>query len=101
MGRTSVRYAAITGAVLVLYSTLATAPKPPVVPPRPSARPSPAPQAPMPGLYSTHARRLVQAYLRLKLLEAREADLDRARKIIERRLRVNAPFGETPPPYAW
>jgi hypothetical protein len=93
------RHAIATGAVLVLCSTLATAPRPPVVPPRPSARPSPAPGAPSYALYSTHARRLVQAYLRLKLLETREADLERARKVIERRLGANALFGETPPPH--
>lgn len=97
---TSVKHALVTGAVLVLCSTLATAPRPPVVPPRPSARPSPAPKAPSYALYSTHARRLVQAYLRLRLLQVREADLDRARKVIERRLGANALFGETPPPYA-
>ncbi len=100
MGWRGVRYAAMTGAVLVLCSTLATTPRAPVVPPRPSARPSPAPRAPGPSLYSTHARRLVQAYLRLKLLEAREADLERARKVIERRLGARALFGETPPPFA-
>ncbi|MEA2664446.1 MAG: hypothetical protein QOI11_1390 [Candidatus Eremiobacteraeota bacterium] len=94
------KHAVVTGAVLVLCSTLATAPRPPVVPPRPSARPSPAPKAPSFSLYSTHARRLVQAYLRLRLLETREADLERARKVIERRLGANALFGETPPPYA-
>ena len=97
---TSVRYAVIAGAVLVLCSTLATVPRHPVVPPRPSARPSPAPEAPSNSLYSTHARRLVQAYLRLKLLQTREADLERVRKVIERRLGANALFGETPPPYA-
>ncbi len=90
------RHAVVTGAVLVLCSTLATVPRPAVVPPRPSARPSPAPKAPSYALYSTHARRLVQAYLRLRLLETREADLERARKVIERRLGANALFGETP-----
>ncbi len=100
MGWASVRYAAVTGAMLVLYcSTLATASATAVVPPRPSARPSPAPKAPRFSLYSTHARRLVQAYLRLKLLEAREADLERVRKVIERRLGPNALLGETPAPY--
>jgi hypothetical protein len=94
------RHALVTGAVLVLCSTLATAPRSAVVPPRPSARPSPAPKAPSYALYSTHARRLVQAYLRLRLLETREADLARARNVIERRLGANALFGETPSPHA-
>lgn len=103
MGTTGVRYAAATGAMLVLFclrcSTPATAGRAPVVTPRPRA--SPSPRALGPALYSTHARRLVQAYLRLKLLEAREAELERVRKVVERRLGVGALFGETPAPRAW
>jgi hypothetical protein len=34
----------------------------------------------------------------MRLLETREADLDRARLVIEHRLGVEALLGETPPP---
>ena len=43
-------------------------------------------------LYSARARRLVMGYLRLKLLELRAADLDRARLVIEGKLGVDALF---------
>ncbi len=43
-------------------------------------------------LYSARARRLVMGYLRLKLLELREADLDRARAVVEGKLGVDALF---------
>ena len=39
----------------------------------------------------------MQSYLRLKLLELREADLERARAVIERRLGPDALL-EPPPP---
>jgi hypothetical protein len=52
------------------------------------------------ALYSRRSRRLVQSYLRLKLLEMREADLERARKVVERKLGIKALLGETPPPDA-
>jgi hypothetical protein len=39
-----------------------------------------------------HARRMLQAYLRLRLLEMRESDLDRARAVIEGRLGVDDLF---------
>jgi hypothetical protein len=41
-------------------------------------------------LYSLRARRMVLGYLRLKLLELREADLDRARAVIEGKLGIDA-----------
>jgi hypothetical protein len=50
------------------------------------------------SLYARRSRRLVQAYLRLKLLEMREADLERARTVIERRLGIGSLLRETPPP---
>jgi hypothetical protein len=42
-------------------------------------------------------RRSAQTYLRLKLLELREADLERARLVIEGKLGIDALL-ETPPP---
>jgi hypothetical protein len=42
----------------------------------------------------------VQSYLRLKLLEMREADLERARAVVERKLGIGALLGETPRPRA-
>jgi hypothetical protein len=51
-------------------------------------------------LYSRRSLRLVRSYLRLKLLEMREADLERARKVVERKLGIRALLGETPPPNA-
>ena len=52
------------------------------------------------ALYSRRSRRLVQSYLRLKLLEMRERDLDRARQVVERKLGIKSLLGETPPPVA-
>jgi hypothetical protein len=43
-------------------------------------------------LYSLRARRLVMGYLRLKLLELRENDLDRARAVVEGKLGVDTLF---------
>jgi hypothetical protein len=54
--------------------------------------------SPSAGLYSRHARRSAQAYLRLKLLELRETDLDRAREVIERRLGADALLAPGPLP---
>jgi hypothetical protein len=96
------RYPIVCGAWLVLFaSTLATPAQAATVPlPRPTARPSRPPALPPPAaaLYSRRSRRLVQSYLRLKLLEMREADLERARKVVERKLRIGALLGETPAP---
>lgn len=57
------------------------------------------PQEQATDLYSYRARRRAQAYLRLRLLELREADLDRARAVIEGRLGVDDLFS-TPPEQA-
>jgi hypothetical protein len=98
-----VRHAIFTGAGLVLFSsTLATPASPLTVPLRTvSAPPSPS-QRPLAAsaLYSRRSRRLVQSYLRLKVLEMRQADLERARKVVERKLGIRALLGETPPPNA-
>jgi hypothetical protein len=72
-----------------------------VSPPRAAhAKPSPSPTPAIDpvALYSRRSRRLVQSYLRLKLLEMREADLERARRVIERKLGIGALLSETPPP---
>jgi hypothetical protein len=106
VGMTGVRHAIFTGLVLVLFcSTPATPAGTGSVPlRRASAPPSPAPQArgrpAAAALYSRRSRRLVQSYLRLKLLEMREADLERARKVVERKLGIKALLGETPAPDA-
>ncbi len=64
--------------------------------PHPNFSPRPHPPRPS-ALYGPGVRRSVQTYLRLKLLELREADLDRARLIIEHKLGIDAILG-TPPP---
>lgn len=109
------RYAVIAHpAVLLLCSTLATPIQAQPVPPGGAAgvravrtgRPAPSPRpltvrppAPRPlaasALYSRRSRRLVQSYLRLKVLEMRERDLDLARKVIERKLGIGSILGET------
>ena len=62
------------------------------------ALPSPKPRPPRASeLYAPGLRRSAQTYLRLKLLELREADLDRARLVIEHKLGIDALL-ETPPP---
>jgi hypothetical protein len=103
VGTIGVRHAIFTGAGLVLFSsTLATPAQSSTVPlpvasphPRPSARPLATST-----LYSRRSARLVRSYLRLKLLEMREADLERARKVVERKLGIRALLGETPAPNA-
>jgi hypothetical protein len=47
-------------------------------------------------LYSPRARRLVRTYLRLKMLELRQAELDRVRAVVEGRLGVDALFSPSP-----
>ena len=61
----------------------------------PRATPTPAPIVAR-DLYSQHARRMLQAYLRLRLLELREAELDRVRAVVEGRLGVDALFSPEP-----
>jgi hypothetical protein len=64
----------------------------------PRATPAPRPhRLPPSALYGPAVRRSAQTYLRLKLLELREADLDRARLVIEGRLGIGALL-QTPPP---
>ena len=96
------RYLVFTGWMLVLFPSVpATAASPRSVP-RPAATPAPAPprehRIAAASLYSRRSRRLVQSYLRLKLLEMRERDLERARSVIERKLGIKALLGETPSP---
>jgi hypothetical protein len=103
VGTIGVRNAIFTGAGLVLFcSTLATPAWPASVPLRPASPRPIASKRPLAAgaLYSRRSRRLVQSYLRLKVLEMREADLERARKVIERKLGIPALLGETPPPNA-
>ncbi|GAC1405543.1 MAG: hypothetical protein NVSMB64_10500 [Candidatus Velthaea sp.] len=63
--------------------------------PRPSSAPGRS-ATERASLYSPRIRRATQNYLRLRLLELREADLDRARAVIERRLRVDDLLKDTP-----
>jgi hypothetical protein len=101
-----VRHALFTGLSVMLFcSVLATPleaatvpPRPPA--PRPSARPTLPPALDGASLYARRSRRLVQSYLRLKLWQLREQDLERARLVIERKLGIGALLGETPPPNA-
>ena len=104
MGTTGVRHAIFTGALLVLFSSTPATPAEQASVPLRHAKPPPTqPPARRPAaaaLYSRRSRRLVQSYLRLKLLEMREADLERARKVVERKLGIGSLLGETPPPDA-
>lgn len=100
------RYALVTGVLLVLLGPmLATPSEPATVPlrhpaPRSSPRPTAAPHPATASLYSRRSRRLVQSYLRLKLWQMREMDLERARKVVERKLGIGSLLGETPAPDA-
>jgi hypothetical protein len=97
------RYAHVPGAALVLFCSMLATPAGarPVPAPHPSPRPARAAhRLTASALYARRSRRLVQAYLRLKLLEMREVDLERARKVVERKLGIRALLGETPPPIA-
>jgi hypothetical protein len=102
VGTGVVTAAILAGAVLVLSgSTLATSTTAPRVPPHapaPRAAVTPAPHRGDWALYSPHARKLVQTYLRLRLLESREADLERVRAVIERRLSVDRLLDDETPP---
>jgi hypothetical protein len=48
-------------------------------------------------LYSVHARRIMTAYLRLRLLELRYAELDRVRAVIEGKLGIESLFEKSFP----
>ncbi|HEX3468947.1 MAG TPA: hypothetical protein VHT05_12790 [Candidatus Elarobacter sp.] len=91
-----------TGCVLVLFPSVPATPVHAASVPRRAATPAPtaAPARRMAAasLYSRRSRRLVQSYLRLKVLEMRERDLERARKVVERKLGLRALLGETPVP---
>jgi len=85
------RWCALGAACLVLFAPPAgkAAPHPVASPSAHRIRPS--------EVFAPGVRRSAQTYLRLKLLELREADLDRARLVIEGKLGVDALLG-TPPP---
>jgi hypothetical protein len=90
-------------ALVLLFSTLFATP--PLVAavsqtahPRAKPSPRPTPQFDPAYLYARRSRRLVQSYLRLKLLEMRATDLERARRIIERKLGIGSLLSETPQP---
>jgi hypothetical protein len=102
-----VRHTIVPGLLLGLFcsfpATPAEAGSVPLRRPAPRASPSPRPTFPpaaAASLYSRRSRRLVQSYLRLKLLQMREADLERARKVVERKLGIGTLLGETPSPNA-
>jgi hypothetical protein len=67
------------------------------------SEPSPAPHHRRIGtaealdLYAPRVRRSTITYLRLRLLELREADLDRARAVIEHRLSIDDLLAEPTP----
>ena len=65
--------------------------------PHPRTRPTPTPES---ALFTLRERRRVQAALRLRLLEMREAGLERVRAVIERRLPVETLFETIPGPSA-
>lgn len=65
--------------------------------PRASPSPVAAAELRIDRLYSLRARRRTQALLRFRLLELREAGLERARAVIERRLPIDALFSSPAP----
>jgi hypothetical protein len=87
-----IRWCALGAACLVYFAPVAGK-----AAPHAAASPKPHPIRPS-ELFAPGVRRAAQTYLRLKLLELREADLDRARLVIERKLGVDALLG-TPPPH--
>lgn len=64
---------------------------------RHAARPRPPSLRGRIELYSPRVRRSTITYLRLRLLELREAGLDRARAVIEHRLSIDELLAEPPP----
>jgi hypothetical protein len=64
--------------------------------PKAIVAPLPLPPESARDLYSTRARRLVRTFLQLRMLELREAELDRVRSVIAGKLGVDALF--SPPP---
>jgi hypothetical protein len=78
----------------------AAAPAPAGPAPAPSPKPRPSPTARAfrsDELYSLRERRRIAAYLRMRLLELREAGLERAAEAIERRLPADVLLGPAPP----
>ena len=98
------RDAIFTGTLMVLFCSMPATPAGHSSVPLRGATPPPSQlrehRIAAAALYSRRSRRLVQSYLRLKLLEMRERDLERARLVVERKLGIKALLGETPPPYA-
>jgi len=102
-----VKYAIFPGAMLVIFCSCpatpgapSTVPLSPIHPsPAASATPTARPRLAASSLYSRRSQRLVRSYLRLKLLEAREADLDRARLVVERKLGIGALLSPPPRPH--
>jgi hypothetical protein len=101
------RVLVFTGCLLVLFPSVPANPAGAAPVPRP-ARPA-VPRPPRAdrehrlaaaALYSRRSRRLVQSYLRLKVLEMRERDLELARRVVERKLGIGALLRETRPPSA-
>lgn len=78
---------------VVAVTPCRTAPAPSPSPPALRGRPAPAPPEQSASrsdeLYSLRARRRFAAYLRMRLLEMREAGLERAAEAVERRLPVD------------
>jgi hypothetical protein len=98
------RDAIFTGTLMVLFCSMPATPAGHSSVPLQRATPPPSParehRIAAAALYSRRSRRLVQSYLRLKLLEMRERDLERARLVVERKLGLKALLGETPSPVA-
>ncbi len=95
------RYLLFTGALLALFPSVPATPAEAGSVPRPQPTSPPSARAhriAAAALYSRRSRRLVQSYLRLKVLEMRERDLERARSVIERKLGIGTLLAETPPP---
>jgi hypothetical protein len=96
------RATALGISLLTFGTPVMAAPPTPSPPPNPVEAPFVArPKRPVVGgsLYSARALREMRAYLRLRMLELREANLDRVRAVIEHRLSIDALItpGETPP----
>ncbi len=83
----------VCGAFVGATGLSLSSPAPAVTPPaRHASRRAPSPRAlapPAGEVYSLRARRRFAAYLRLRLLEMREAGLERAANVVEHRLPVD------------
>jgi hypothetical protein len=77
-------------AALTLWGTFAPVFAAPKAAPHAAVAPRATPVPTVADLYSLRARRRMAAYLRLRLLEWREAGLERAAAVVERRLSVDA-----------